>query len=141
MAIRYHPKTGTILICDFRGFEEPEMVKRRPVVVVSPRFRERNGLCTVVPLSLTEPNPKMPYHYHLNIKEPLPPPYDSSALSWVKGDMLATVSFNRLSFPYNGKDACGKRINVFRVIGDSDLKKIRECILSALALWGLTKHF
>jgi len=70
----------------------------------------------------------------------LPPPYDSSALSWVKGDMLATVSFNRLSFPYKGKDAFGKRINVFRVIGDSDIKKIRGCILNALALWDLTKY-
>jgi hypothetical protein len=34
MAIQYAPRNGTILLCDFTGIE-PEMVKRRPVVMVS----------------------------------------------------------------------------------------------------------
>jgi len=50
MSIPYHPEQGTILICDFKGFIDPEMVKRRPVVVVSPRLRQRGKLCAVVPL-------------------------------------------------------------------------------------------
>lgn len=28
MAIQFHPDPGTVLICDFTGFREPEMVKR-----------------------------------------------------------------------------------------------------------------
>ena len=63
MAIREHPPTGSILMCDFNaGFREPEMVKRRPVVVISPKIRARPGLCTVVALSTTVPAPVMDYH-------------------------------------------------------------------------------
>jgi mRNA interferase MazF len=50
MSLPYHPKQGTIVICDFKGFVSPEMVKRRPAVIVSPRLRKREGLCTIVPL-------------------------------------------------------------------------------------------
>ena len=36
MPITFHPSPGTVLICDFTtGFQPPEMVKRRHVVVVS----------------------------------------------------------------------------------------------------------
>ncbi|MCV2223524.1 type II toxin-antitoxin system PemK/MazF family toxin [Pseudomonas sp. C98] len=34
MPLRYQPKEGSVLICDFRGYEVPEMVKVRPVVVL-----------------------------------------------------------------------------------------------------------
>jgi len=51
MALKYHPDPGDILICNFAvGFKEPEMVKSRPCVVLSPRLRRRSGLCTVVSL-------------------------------------------------------------------------------------------
>lgn len=44
-----------VLICDFTtGFQAPEMVKKRPVVVVSPR-RRIGQVCTVVPLSSVAP--------------------------------------------------------------------------------------
>ena len=53
MAIKYPVAPGTLLLCDYAlgGFKEPEMVKRRPVIVISPRLRHRDHLCTVVPLS------------------------------------------------------------------------------------------
>jgi mRNA interferase MazF len=139
MAIHYHPEIGTIVICDFTGFVEPEMVKRRPVVIVSPRLRNRNELCTIVPLSTTEPHPIMAYHYKLKLDEPLPWPYDSP-FQWVKGDMLTTVSFRRLFLPLTGKGANGKRNYVIKVIEDIDLRNIRECIFHALALSHLTGH-
>jgi mRNA interferase MazF len=140
MALRYHPDIGTVVICDFCGFVAPEMVKRRPVVIISPNFKKRIGLCTIVPLSLTEPNPIMSYHCKLTLDKRLPPPYDSSATSWVKGDLLATVSFTRLFLPYAGKDIRGNRKYVLNVVKDSDLKNIRACILNAVALCHLTKH-
>jgi hypothetical protein len=68
MPIQEHPATGTILICDFTGMKEPEMVKRRPVVVISPKIAVRRGLCTVLGLST------------------VPPPWDDGP-NWNKGDM------------------------------------------------------
>lgn len=142
MPLTYHPETGTILICDYNlggGFIEPEMVKRRPVVVISPRFRHRDWLCTVVPLSTTPPSPAQAYHYKLELDDPLPEPYNSP-VQWVKGDMLATVSFKRLSFPFRGKDESGRRQNIINIVDPADLRNIRECVLYALALSHLTEH-
>jgi mRNA interferase MazF len=133
MGLLFHPKIGTIVICDFRGFIEPEMIKRRPAIIISPKFRHRDDLCTIVPLSTTEPNRIMPYHYKLTLDEPLPAPHNSK-FHWVKGDMLSTVSFDRLSLPYKSKGSNGKRNYIVKIIEDNDLRKIRECVLHALAL-------
>ncbi len=93
MALKFNPKAGAILICNYStGFVAPEMVKRRPVVVVSPRLRRRDGLCAVVPLSRTPPPAPQNYHYELQLGRPLPKPWGSDRF-WVKTDMLATVSF------------------------------------------------
>jgi uncharacterized protein YifN (PemK superfamily) len=137
MAIQFHPNQGTIVICDFNGFVPPEMVKRRPAIVVSPRFRTRNGLCTVVPLSTTPPSEIAPYHFQLHVTPVLPKPYASN-FHWVKADMLYTVSFNRLSLPFDGKDASGNRNYDLRVIDEADLLKIQACMLHALGLSRLT---
>ena len=133
MAIHFHPEQGTIVICDFSGFVQPEMVKRRPAVVVSPRLRRRDRLCTIVPLSTTAPNPVAPYHFKLHVDPVLPKPYDAS-FHWVKADMLYTVSFDRLHLPFDRKDASGERKYDVRVIDESDLLKIQECMLHALGL-------
>src|SRR5215217_2612804 len=51
MALTYSVGPGTILRCDYSrgGFQEPEMVKARPAVVLSPRLPHRDSLCTIVP--------------------------------------------------------------------------------------------
>jgi len=108
MAIKYHPEQGAIVICDFTGFVKPEMIKRRPVVVVSPRFRDRPGLCTIVPCSTTKPLKMQPYHFELNTDPPLPDPYSMSPC-WVKCDMIYAVSLSRLSFPAFRKDLMGRK--------------------------------
>ncbi|MCB2262482.1 MAG: type II toxin-antitoxin system PemK/MazF family toxin, partial [Candidatus Thiosymbion ectosymbiont of Robbea hypermnestra] len=67
MALTFHPRPGMVLICDFNtGFKAPEMIKRRPVVVISPRPRRSNQLCTIVPLSTTVPNPVEPFHHRMD---------------------------------------------------------------------------
>ena len=137
MPLTHHPETGTIVICDFHGFVTPEMVKRRPGVVLSPRLRNRRGLCTIVPLSTTPPDPVMPYHYRIHMDPPLPPPYDSP-YAWVKSDMLYTVSFDRLFLPFSKKDASGKREYDVRVIDKIDLIKVQECVIYGLGLIALT---
>ena len=140
MAINEHPLTGTILRCNFDGFRAPEMVKTRPVVVISPKISVRGRLCTVVPISTEPPRPKMPYHYELtNINPALPPPYQVGP-NWVKGDMVVSVSFERLDFLRFGKDEHGKRIYRYDVLPEDDIRAIRACILKSLGLAVLTKH-
>jgi len=126
MALSFHPKTGTIVICDYNtGFIPTEMAKRRLALVVSPQFKRRNNLCTVVPFSTTPPNPIMPYHYLLRLNPTLPPPYNSPE-QWVKADMLATVSFNRLTLPFSGKGADGKMHYIKMIIHGDDFKSIQK---------------
>lgn len=55
MGIKFHPEPGAVLICDLDGMKFSEMQKRKPAVVISPSLKSRVGLCTVVPLSTTEP--------------------------------------------------------------------------------------
>ena len=71
------------------------MVKRRPAIVISPRLPHRDGLCTVVPLSGTAPARNVDYVVKLDLEAPLPEPF-GQRVWWVKCDMIATVTFERL---------------------------------------------
>lgn len=92
MALTFFPKAGTVLVCDFRGYEPPEIVSIRPVIVISPNHLRRPGLCTVVPLSTTAPDPIRPYHCRIDM-DPLG---GRPAAVWAKCDLVATVSLRRL---------------------------------------------
>lgn len=81
-----------VLDCDFRGYIYPEMVKKRPVIVISPNHMMRPKLCTVVPFSLTPPQPIEPYHYEF-VTNPIP---GRPSPAWAKCDMAATVCYERL---------------------------------------------
>ncbi|MGL1921988.1 MAG: type II toxin-antitoxin system PemK/MazF family toxin [Hyphomicrobiales bacterium] len=94
MALRYPPRKGQIYNCDFKGFSEPEMVKKRPVVIVAPRLPHRNGLATIVPLSTTAPLHDVDYVYRLTIN--YHPEEDDELTCWAKADMVTTVSMKRL---------------------------------------------
>ena len=137
MPLQIHPEQGTIVICDFQGMIPPEMNKRRPVVIISPRLRKRQRLCTIVPLSTTEPNPIEAYHHRLHIEPSLPSPY-SSKLCWAKADMIYTVSFDRLYLPFKSKNGDGKRQYDIRIIDKSDLVMIQRCILHGIGMTALT---
>lgn len=92
MPLLFHPDPGAIVICDFsRGFQPPEMVKKRPVLVVSPR-RRRVELPTVVPLSTAEPRPILPHHIELQTED-YPP--GAGRRMWAKCDMIQTVALAR----------------------------------------------
>jgi mRNA interferase MazF len=140
VAIREHPPTGSILMCDFNaGFREPEMTKRRPVVVISPRIRSRPGLCTVVALSTTAPQPAMDYHCQVDFHPPLPEWMQSEGV-WIKGDMVQAVSFHRLDFIRLPKGANGQRGYYYSTLSAENLTRIRGCVLGGLGLIHLTKH-
>ncbi len=127
-------------MCDFNsGFVEPEMVKRRPVVVISPKISGRPKLCTVVALSNTAPAPAMSYHCQINITPALPEPLQSEAV-WVKGDMVNTVGFHRLDLIRLGKNCQGRRIYRYNTLTSEQITQIRICILKAIGLSTLTNH-
>lgn len=134
MPLLFHSKPGTIVVCDYRtGFRPPEMVKRRPVIVVSPRLRRRNGLCTVVPLSTQRPEPVEDYHCEINLPRALPPPFGVNPM-WAKCDMLATLGFARLELLRAGKDRSGKRKYIQPVIGTAALMRVRTAVLASLGI-------
>lgn len=140
MPIKEHPKKGSILFCDFnQGFKVPEMVKKRPVIIISPKMKGRFGLCTVVPLSTTEPSPRMSYHAPIEINPPLPSFLESKEL-WIKGDMINTVGFHRLDFIRTGRKNNGLREYYYATLSASQMIKVKECILNSLGLSNLTKH-
>ena len=135
MALKFHPSPGAILICDYStGFILPEMIKKRPVIVISPRPRRQRQLCTIVPLSTTKPDPIESYHHQLNSLS-LPDKLARKE-TWAKCDMLATVSLERLDRIKIGKDMNGKRIYINHSIISEDMDAIMKCVLTALGLKG-----
>lgn len=135
MAIKYHPKVGSILMCDFsQGFKEPEMTKKRPVLVVS-SIRKRGGLVTVACISTSTPSPVEPYHYLLP-KASMPRMKEfQEKESWVKADMIYTVGFQRLDqirLPTRGAD--GKRMYYQDRLGREQMQAIRKCLLAGLGI-------
>jgi mRNA interferase MazF len=134
MGILYHPQVGTILRVDLNeGFRPPEMVKRRPAIVVSPQLPGRGQICTIVPLSTTEPRPERQYNLRLELDTPLPPPYDAPVM-WVKADMILAVAFHRLKLLDRGKDPSGQRVYDVRVLSEEMMAQIRACIAHSLGM-------
>lgn len=142
MALTFHPKVGQILFCDFsQGFKEPEMVKKRPVIVLVSAIQGRSDLATVVPLSTVEPNPPQLYHYKL-LKQSMPMigKFQDSD-SWIKGDMVYTVGFHRLDLILLGKRAPnGKREYFKNRLGRDQMKQIYQCVLHGLNLGHLSNY-
>ncbi len=52
--------------------------------------------------------------------------------------MLYTMSFDRLSLPFCGKDEFGKRIYDDRGLDAKDFLEIQKCLLRGIGLSGLT---
>ncbi|WP_399677192.1 type II toxin-antitoxin system PemK/MazF family toxin [Xenophilus sp.] len=140
MAIQFYPQPGTILICDFNGFIEPEIIKRRPVIVIGPRLRNRGNLVNVVPCSTTRPYDVCAYNHKLVFDPVMPAPYNAKEM-WVKADMVYTVAFQRLFVPQLGKDPrTGARQYDLRVLEKPDLDAILACVLHGIGLGHLTDH-
>jgi mRNA interferase MazF len=135
MALMYYPRPGEIVLCNYGGnVIHPEMDKRRPVVIVTPRLRRRGQLVGVIPLSTTAPNPIEDYHCSIVLQNTLPAPFDSQQM-WAKCDMLATVSIDRLDrFRGSGRTYTTGMLN------PSQLKDVQTAVLCGLGLSSLTIH-
>ena len=124
-------------MCDYgTGFREPEMVKRRPVIVVSKQLHYRSLLCSVVPLSTTPPKFDVPYVVKIALDRPLSRAFSSLEM-WAKVDMLATVGFNRLDLFRSDRDQTGKRRYYCPKISNEDLLAIKVGIAHIFEI-GLT---
>ena len=125
MPILFTPIPGMVLMCDFSsGSIPPEINKVRHVVVVSPRRRRHTGSRTVVPFSTVAPNPVEPYHYRIAANR-----YSflkKNTDVWVKADLVAHVSFQRLDRVFdNGRYASPS-------VTDEDLKAVRVAVWEGL---------
>ncbi len=125
MGLSFYPHPGHILICDFTGFKAPEIIKRRPVIVVSSKLPYRAGLATIVPISLTPPLRDVDYavrlskNYHPNEKDALP--------CWAKCDLLANVSLDRLD-----RFKIDRRKYLAPKASEEDLQLVRAGVIAAL---------
>ena len=124
--IKFHPKAGQILICDFRGYEIPEIVKRRPVVVISNALSHRPGLVTIVPISTVEPDPVMPWHYILQNVPEFPSRWGKK-VRWVKCDLVYNVRLARLDRFKTGR----RQYKVYKTSAE-ELENIRRGVLAGL---------
>ena len=134
MPIKYDAPPRTILLCDYGlgGFKAPEMVKKRPAIVVSPRLRHRTRLLTVVPLSTTPPDRIADHHCKITFSKPLP--HFPALECWVKADMIATVSFDRLDLLRTDRLPSGKRKYLTPRISEDDFERVKACIRAALGM-------
>ncbi|MEG3124431.1 type II toxin-antitoxin system PemK/MazF family toxin [Sphingomonas sp. GB1N7] len=132
MALPYHPKPGTIVLCDYStGFKEPEMVKRRLAVIISPKLKRRNDLATVVPLSKSEPLYLEPWHFQVD--QDIPEPWGPGP-RWAKCDMLATVGYRRLDLPHGRHAVTNARIHHQVELDESIVEALRRAAAAALGI-------
>lgn len=133
MTVVTHPAPGTIVRVDLNdGFRKPEMVKRRPCIVLSPPIPGRPQLCAIVPLSTLPPDPVLGHHMQITLDPPLPAPYDSPQM-WVKVDIVLTVGFHRLRLLFSKWEA-GQRVYDVRVLAPEVLEQVRDCVRAGLGL-------
>lgn len=136
MALMYPPRVGAILMCDFPSeFQPPEMVKTRPVVVLSPRLPGRDGLAAIVPISGTEPTPLASHHCVIPARF-LPRFMQASGGDrWAKCDMLYTFDLERLSpVKLKGRGSDGRRLYEYPAVDLATLRAIRRGAAAALGI-------
>lgn len=122
----YHPHKGSVVMCDFSGNIIPEIVKRRPVVVITPRLPYRSGLVTVVPLSTTPPEYNVDYVVKLSEyygNDPFHPQ------QYAKCDLVCSVSLKRLD-----RIKVGYRKYISPQMSESDLNNVLLGVKKALGL-------
>ena len=135
MGIKHYPGAWRIMQCDFNtGFKPPEMTKVRPIITISKARNDGAKLCTIIPISSTPPETKRDFHYllpsdllpiHIRMNYPE---------SWVKVDMIQTVSFSRLTMYWHGRNNRGERIYQTSPIPPEHRKILSEKLTNRLAI-------
>lgn len=131
MSITFVPEPGTVLMCDFSGFQPPEMTKTRQVVVLSSRSR----VCfpstyIVVPVSKTPPS--LVDGCHCEFKPRSYDFFDPVEKVWAKADMTTCVAKHRLDRVKVAGRYAHARLRA------EDLLRVRQSVLYAIGMagWG-----
>lgn len=103
----------------------PEMTKVRHVVILTPG-KSFKGTCVVVPLSTKIPT-VVERHHHCFVTGTYPF-LTGNQDSWVKADMITTVSYERLDRVRVGTSYLSPSISV------ADFERVKECVRHALTL-------
>lgn len=128
--MQYQPREGSVVRCDFRGMIEPEMIKKRDVVVLT-KHKKNSKLVTVIPLSSTAPTPPQSYHYMLS-KNPRPDG-DPTIQIWAKCDMVYTVSLERLEMHYTRTRRTARQVHQI-LLSPDEFAAIRQCVAIGMGL-------
>jgi hypothetical protein len=81
MPLPFPPNRGEVLICDFQNYmPKGEMVKLRPIIVLSPSIAQRMDIVTVVALSTTQPLTILNYHLEITFDPPYSIKYPSKTM-------------------------------------------------------------
>ena len=113
-----------VVMCNFdTGFRPPEMIKIRPVIVLSAQ-RHNRETCVVVPVSTTKPYPIEAFHHKLEPAS-LPDRLRKSE-SWVKGNMITTVANWRLDRVRVARNPDGSRQYVAHKITVADWSAVQQ---------------
>lgn len=137
MSLLYPPKRGDVLMCRFPdGHSAPEMVKTRPVLVLNSnaQIRANGGLVTVVPISMTAPDPVKPWHVQMPLVCIPQPMRHLVGDRWAKCDMVYTYHYSRLDFATGPKVAAGKRKYHSGKADLETMRMVRRCVAEYLAV-------
>jgi mRNA interferase MazF len=125
----FFPHAGTVLVADFRGFEPPELNKKRPVIVISPRLPHRSELVAIVPISTTAPSFDVPYVCRLSRN--YAPWGDPQTVTWAKCDLVMNIGLARLeAFKVDRRKYMTPRLT------PEDLFAVRAAVLRGLGWMG-----
>ncbi|MGA8575235.1 MAG: type II toxin-antitoxin system PemK/MazF family toxin [Candidatus Cybelea sp.] len=121
------PKPGEVFVCDFSGYVEPEIIKTRRVVVVSPQHSGAR-LALVVPVSTVKPRVILPIHVQLE-GERTYGCFNGLPEVWVKADLMSHVRYDRL-------DRVRIRQQFIPTVSLTarDFRAVRQAVLHALGL-------
>jgi len=123
--INFVPDQAMVLLCNYAGFQKPEMTKVRPVVVLS--LKKRNGFhALVAAISTSEPSDRR--STVIELPDGRYPFLKSS--SFVKCEMVNTVRLARL-FLLRGPNGRGIK-STETILEDEDMKKVRAGVFEAI---------
>lgn len=126
LPIKWTPKPGQVVMCDFRFLIKPEMQKERRAIVVSSKAASGAGRCSLVPVSLTASRETNPFHFEF--KAGRYPFFHATEPVWAVCDHVYTLALSRL-WQVN----VGRRPGI-PSISDADLAEVRNRLGTGLGL-------
>jgi uncharacterized protein YifN (PemK superfamily) len=121
-------------MCDYSGYVQPEMVKLRRVIVVSPPNKGAS-VVLVVPVSTTRPRTVLPVHVCLPGEDEYEC-FDGAPEVWVKADLVSHVRFERLDRVFVRGTGYLRTVK----LSSEHLQEVQAAILHAFGLGILASH-